>query len=268
MNLKKSKNKLLRDSGALVFGQGGRMFKIPIMPAVFTEMKLEKDNFFQVKKDIFFSNYLIDVKFIGFIQITPRLTELEKNDGEAEIIRKYFYSAFAGRDDWPRETLLNLIPGDYFFRFLSEEKKGEEVDHWKDFFNGIFLPKSSCHGDFHAENVLLKDKKLYFIDWTRYEASSSRYFDLIDFFIFSQKEQGEGWMSFWKKALNTNPGELYGIEIIKDYLIAYAFWKISQELKTLYQRKKLSRQKGKKYLVFLDDHQKIIKDIKKDEFTR
>jgi len=267
MNLKRTKNKILRDSGALIFGLGGRMFKIPVIPSVFAEMKLEKKNFFLIKKDNFFCYYLIDAEFVGLIQIAPRLTELEHYNEAEGIIRKYFHLAFADKGAWHEESLLNLIPSDCLFRFLSEEKKAEELNYWKNFLGGIFLPKSSCHGDFHAENVLLKNGRLYFIDWTRYDAGSSRYFDLIDFLIFSQKERGEGWMSFWKKVLDSNPREVYEIEIKSNYLIAYAFWKISQELKTLYQRKKLSRQKGKKYLAFLDDFKGIIKNIKKDDFA-
>ncbi|MCD4705355.1 hypothetical protein K8R66_04755 [bacterium] len=249
---------IIRPSGFSILKFTNYAIKMPWSISAIQEIKMEKKNLQIVQGDKHFSKYTIKYKIFFLVQIMPYLNKASK-DTKIEL---YFKQAFQDEQKWKLKILKNTINHIYFLNFIKKYFKNY-LNFWKKYLNTQFIKSSSCHGDFHSENVLVKDKKLFFIDWTRYNSSASRYFDLIDYYIFLKKSTEESWMDFWIKLFLSKINSLFDIEINRKYLLAYAIWKTTEELKTLYLRKDLSKYKIKKYIKFIKILRKSIQDNKK-----
>jgi thiamine kinase-like enzyme len=119
---------------------------------------------------------------------------------------------------------------------------------WENYFYSAKMPQSSAHGDFHVGNILSKGGKLLFIDWTNFRSRSSRYFDLFNYDIFSQREENTSWVERWhKEYIEHKKSSIREIEISRSHVIGFAIWRVSAEIEILTARKKLTPQKIRKY---------------------
>jgi len=242
--------KVIRDSQTAIIKIGERVWKLPLSFSACKEMLREKKKLPEVGRDEHFSKFLVKGFFCGGVILSnPYLKPATKED--IGIIKKYFSDAFKFSLDWDREKLMHVIEDKFFLKFIFESIPND-TRYWLQYLDENSISKSSSHGDFHLNNILLEDNRLFFIDWIRYNNFSSRYFDLIDFYIFYNKNEVESWTDFWMDKFKKNRGEIFGIKIERKYFPAYAIWKVSVELKTLYLRGKLSEQKRNKYIIFLN----------------
>lgn len=239
-------NKIIRDSRVSIFNIKNRVFKIPLSVAAIREIAMEKEKISEAKNDPHFSPFLPDYKYFLFIQNIPYYSTVENCSNFDKKIRNYFGLAFSEKQSWPLQKLEKLIDSRYFLKFISDNFP-EKINIWEGFLKKIRLPESSCHGDFYPDNILIDKDRLFFIDWTRYSLNSSRYFDLIDYDIFSRKDGSRKWSEFWLEQYQLKSNSTQGVEITSEYLLAYAIWKIAEEIKTLNLRNKFSMQKAKKY---------------------
>lgn len=243
--------KIIRDSKVIILKVKKKVFKIPLSVFACKEILREKNILSKVKDDEHFSVRLLKSDFLfGFILRNPYLRPAVKNSDDMELIRKYFKSSFANVYNWPPEALKKIVDYGYFLKLISENIPGD-YNFWSQYLEKEKILQSSSHGDFHLDNILVEEEKIFFIDWIRYNRSSSRYFDLIDFYIFYNKKDYQPWMDFWLAEFNKDRKELFGIKIKREYFLAYAIWKVSEELKTLNLRNDLNKQKCKKYVNFL-----------------
>ena len=204
--------KIIRDSNFSVIRLGDKVLKIPLSISASQELSEEKNNLQRVKKDPFFSLYLAKYHYILFFQLMPYLFSLSQNSNWPEIIVDYFTVAFKDWLNWPVERLASLIPLFYFSDFIENHLPSQR-QQWDSYLNSVKIPLSSSHGDFCLENILEQDGNLFFIDWVRYNDHSSRFFDLIDFYLFSNKNNNESWMDFWQKEYGKSKKSIMGIEV-------------------------------------------------------
>jgi len=238
----------IRPSGNIILSSKKQYFKIPWRLHSYQENLLEKKNILLAEKDPHFSKYLPVWKNFGPILKIERLYKIRK-ENLLSLVTSYFKESFKEKKDWQLKELISFKSLELFISDSQNQKSVKIVE----ICSKINLPTSSIHGDFHPENIMIdKEEKLKFIDWTRYNSSSSRFFDLIDYSVFSQKDSEEMWFDRWQKLYKIQPAKLFEIDIKKEYLTAYALWKISEELRTLYSRKMLNKYKVKKYQKFLD----------------
>lgn len=243
--------KIIRDSKVIILKAKKRVFKIPLSLFACKEILREKKNLTDVKEDNHFSNFLLDGYFLGGIMLcNPYLRPAERDTEDMSLIKEYFKFSFRNSQDWKLESLEKVIEHKYFSNLVSEGILEDKI-FWSEYLAEKMIPGSSSHGDFHLDNILVEEEKLFFIDWIRYSGHSSRYFDLIDFYIFYNKKDRQPWMDFWLEEFAKDRGELFGIKVRKEYFSAYAIWKVSEELKTLNLRNNLNEQKSKKYVNFL-----------------
>lgn len=243
--------KIIRDSKVAILKIRERVLKIPLSTFACREILREKNIFPEIKKDVHFSRYLLESNFLlGFILCNPYLRPAEKSSNDARLLKEYFKFSFANVYSWPLEVLKKVVDCRYFLKFILE-KIPEDYNFWLQYLEQEKISQSSSHGDFHLDNVLVGEGRLFFIDWIRYGRSSSRYFDLVDFYIFYNKDYLQPWMDFWLEEFNKGREDLFGVKIKREYFLAYAVWKISEELKTLNLRHNLNKQKSKKYVNFL-----------------
>jgi len=241
----------IRPSGNIILASKKQYFKIPWCLYSYRENLSEIEKIILAEKDSHFSQYLPVWKNFKPILKIERLYKIRK-ENLSFIVTSYFKESFKKKKDWQLKELKELISLKSLELFISDNQNQKSVKI-VEICSKINLPTSSIHGDFHPENIMIdKEKKLKFIDWTRYNSSSSRFFDLIDYSVFSQKDSNERWFDQWKKLYKIQPAKLFEIDIKKEYLTAYALWKISEELKTLYDRRMLNKYKIKKYQKFLD----------------
>jgi thiamine kinase-like enzyme len=236
-----------RASGNLIVKIGNKIIKFPVTISAYKENEIENKILTEVKKDRHFFEYLPNNKLYFLIfQVVPFLETFTLR--RSELIDGYFQKAFAGSSNWAETKLINII-GDDFLSFVRSNLNSEYT-FWEKVLENLIIGQSSCHGDFHPENILIEEGKLFFIDWIKYNSKSSRYFDLIDFFIFSRKNNSESWTEFLLNNLDISV--ISKIQIKRENLVAYAIWKVSEELKTFKSRNRLNSQKIKKYLFFLE----------------
>lgn len=253
-------DKIIRDSKVFVVKIGKHVLKIPLSRFACEEMREERAILQGVEKDSHFSKYLFKYKYFFNIQSSLYfipLSELKKKD---DIINGYFNHSFNEFDKWKEIELKKIIESDYFLDFI---KKYFEADYelWGAFINSVKMPLASSHGDFYPDNILVSENgRIFFIDWVRYNNSSSRYFDLFDYYIFSSKEKYApiSWIKFWKNEYESGIKNLLGINIKREYFLSYGIWKMSKEIKMLEKRKKMTEQKIKKYSSFVKYLLKII----------
>jgi len=240
----------------LCFGKW--VIKIPYTFGTWQELQREKLAIEKVKSDPYFSSFLLDYKYFFGYPITNRLPVFKNEGGNKLLIKKYFQSAFREADSWPVKSFKDLLDTEIFFDFISKNKPAS-YNFWQDFLKANLLPQSSSHGDFNENNILVDGGRLYFIDWSRYRHSSSRYFDLIDFYIYSQQGNGQSWIDAWKKEANFSLKAIEGIEIKPELFMAYAVWKVSQEIRALSVMRAFNQHKRKKYFNFISYLEELLR---------
>ena len=241
---------IIHQNRCLVLSLAGTVWKIPISPLTWAEAGLEKNIIGEVTKDAHFSKYLPSYKFLLNIATTAYMKNLAKIGRQEYEMNNYFKQAFFQNSQWPISTLYSLPDIRHFEDFVKGYLP-DQLQFWKEILEKLAVRKSSSHGDFHMEHIMVDSERLYFIDWVLYSVNSSRYFDLINFWIFSQKTAGEPWMEIWKKYVAEPPVEIHGIQISAPNFQAYAIWKVAVEVKLLKMRNRLNEQKQRKYLNFI-----------------
>lgn len=248
---------ILRQSGNIIAETGNWYFKIPWRFHNWGENLKEQENLKLAKKDNHFGRFVPDHKRLGPVIKIEKLEKISEN-GLSSLLIPYFKESFKNKENWSVKELQELVAIKDLKLFLSGIEDKKVLGKILEICQTEKMPSSSNHGDFHPENILIDtNENLKFIDWTRYNENSSLYFDLIDYFIFAQKGDEEIWFDYWRTLFQKQPEKLLEIEINEKHLTAYAIWKISEELKTLYQRKMLNKHKIKKYKKFL----KIISEL-------
>lgn len=215
-------DKLLRGTGCSVIRINDTVYKIGFnsrgRKAVLSEFLILKD----VKKDVFFSEYALSAKYNGLflkMKYAEAIAGFEPN----QYFQKYFSVC---PDD--KDAVKNLICHAELNRVTSllSPRVREALSA---FCENFYLPKFQTHGDFHSGNILNTIEGVYFLDWGNYRKNGSPYFDLIHYLIFQR--QAGAWTkrveNFWK----SNVSRLYGIDISKNIILAYALHMITQDIK-------------------------------------
>jgi len=258
MNIEILGEKVIRDNKIIILKIKNNVFKIPFSVSSAKEMMTEKERIKQAKNDSFFSQYLPVYKFFSIIQIIPYMDS--SHEDYNFYIKKYFEKSFSESLNWERVKLSGLIDN-YFLEFI-EKYVLKEYSFFHDYLEKNSLPLSSSHGDFHEGNILFYGNKLYFIDWSRYNKHSSRYFDLYDYYIFSKKNKGTSWIKIWEEEFNLEKKKILGVSVNRNYLLTYGIWKVSEDLRVLKLGNKLNKFKIKKYLNFIKIFKKLNLDFK------
>lgn len=248
--------KIKRGTGVCVLKIKDRVFKIPLSLGAIRELELEREKIIEVKKDKYLEKYLLDYKYYFFIQSMPYLELISENKNRNQVINDYFGDIFSRVSQCEKINLKNLANKCYL-EFVSKHFS-DDYRFWDQYLTGIMLPLSSSHGDFSLDNILVKGQKLYFIDWSRYNRHSSIYFDLLNYFIFSNKDKNISWIKVWQKEMNADKKEILGITINKEHLMAYGIWKAAEELNILKLRNKLDQYKINKYINFIKIAKQLI----------
>lgn len=248
-----------RGNRTFVFRLGNKIIKIPYSLGSWKEIQHEKACIEQVKNDPHFSNYLLEYKYIFGCPVTRYVNSFAEQD-DSELIKKYFQKAFQNANFWQKKELKFLLEADIFLNFVLRHTP-DYHQPLKNFLDTIEAPQSSVHGDFSKGNILVNDRELYFIDWSRYKLNSSRHFDLIDFYIFSKKRSDQSWIEAWEREYKSYQAEIFGIENSRKYFLGYGIWKVSHELKSLKSLNLLNRYKIKKYTNFIKIIIEFIQDL-------
>lgn len=234
---------------SIIFIFGGRVLKLPLTFGALRELRLGEAGRIAAKNDPFFSRFVLPERLAGFVRFSHFASPLKKNPQHESLVASYFQDAFSQAGAWPRVPLaksfgsqcfLNFIAG----RFLSSAK------FWHDYLAEGTIAESSCHGDFHQENILILKGQLKFTDWPLYDAHGSRYFDLINYYIFSAKG-ADSWIKYWQKIISDPPKKIIEVSIPNEYWFFYAIWKIGAEAAILKIRGKFSAEKIDKYASFV-----------------
>ncbi|OIO06496.1 hypothetical protein COX67_02200 [Candidatus Falkowbacteria bacterium CG_4_10_14_0_2_um_filter_36_22] len=255
MKIKVLGNKFIRDTKFSILKVGRYVIKIPFSFAALREAKTEAENVQEAEKDLFFSLFLPPYKYFSVIKVIPYLSLFTDNPSWQNLIENYFAAAFKDSKLWEKKRIKDLSDFRYFLRFIKEYDF-ESYNWWENYLDNLKISSSSAHGDFHIDNILTENNKLFFIDWARYRPLSSRYFDLMEFYIFSKKKEKESWMNAWQEEFGLS--EIFKININRSHWNAYGIWKTAEELKTIYLRKGLYKYKCKKYIEFIEKFKEII----------
>ena len=236
-----------RDTKTFVFKIKNKIIKAPISFGAYKEMQREKLVVKRAENDPHFFQYILKYKYFLGTSITPYSRPFN-NKTDEELIEKYFKKLFADKKKWINKKLKYLLRAEVFLNFIKKNVS-EDYDFWKKFLNYSQMPQSSIHGDFHQDNILVRDNQLYFIDWSRFKNKASRYFDLIDYCLQSDSKS---WMALWLDQANRGfDKKIYGIEVSAKQWLAYAVWKTADEIFILKLRSKFSQHKKEKYLNFV-----------------
>ncbi len=250
--------KMIRDNRCLVVSTGKTVWKVPLFFTGWREAELEKNMIVAAEKDQHFVSYLPSYTYVSHISKTPIMTTVAAHPQKQHLMKEYFEKAFARSAEWQHVSLRALADLAYFIGFLSQHTS-ENMEFWDELLGMLTVPGSSAHGDFNLDHVFLDGDRLRFIDWTLYSRDSSRYFDLINYWIFSQKIGNESWMEIWKKHSANPPAEIFGVPISQDEYKAYAIWKVAIEVKLLSLRSRLDKLKQRKYQNFINHLGKVLK---------
>lgn len=225
-----------------------KIAKIPYSFNSWKEMQKERAVIKEVQKDSVFAPRLLEYKYILGCPITARLSPIKEVNNK--MIEKYFQIAFEDSEKWKNKPLKYLLDSEFFSDFVLKNLPNSH-HYFLKFLDIVELPQSSAHGDFHPKNILVKGNKLYFIDWSRYRQNSSRYFDLLDFYIYLKGKKFEPWMQVWSQEYNQIPDAILGIKLPERYFLAYGVWRAAEELKKFTAENALDKYKYKKYIKFL-----------------
>ena len=249
-------DKLIRDTGFLILKTKNLVFKFPMSFSAFKEITVEKKILRLVEKDQHFKKYLPHYHFSPWFISTSLMMNFLKSRNAESLIKNYFKEAFINQDQWLPVPLSDVPSSQYFLSFTRRHSPGNH-DRWKNFLNRLIIARSSSHGDFYPDNILVDDNRLFFIDWPQYDEFSSRFFDLINFYVFSAKSE-DSWTKAWQKIYGSGLSVFQGIKVDKKYFVAYAVYKVSKELSILQLRNQLNSYKNQKYINFINQLKKII----------
>jgi hypothetical protein len=237
-----------RNTKVFMIKTKNKVIKIPYALNSWKEIRKERAIIKEVQKDISFSSHLIEYKYIFGCPITARLSPIKEVDNG--LVKKYFQKAFSDSERWEKKPLRYLLDLDFFLDFVPKYIP-DSYNRLVKFLDSIQIPRSSAHSDFHQKNILVKNGKLYFVDWSRYKQNSSKYFDLLDFYIYQKGKKYEPWMQVWSREYNQIPDAIFGVKISKEYFLAYGVWRTVEELKKFVVENGMDKYKRKKYAVFI-----------------
>jgi hypothetical protein len=238
---------LITASECLVFRVGGLVLKVPLSLVAVRELKKERQSLIVASKDRHFSHYVPTYRYFWCVQYMPYFTALYDDNQSEQKIRRYFEQAFRDSHEWQETDLKNLIEYKYYMDFILTYSP-DDLSFWEKFFCTAKMPQSSAHGDFHEGNILIKNNELLFIDWIDYRPQSSRYFDLFDYYIFTNKEKEVSWVDKWQKEfLENKTTSVQGVNISRTHATGYAIWRIAAELEMFTERQKMTEKKIRKY---------------------
>lgn len=238
-----------RNTKIFIIKTKSKVIKIPYAFNSWKEIQKERAVIKDVQKDSFFLPYLLEYKYIFSCPITARLSPIkEVNNG---LIKKYFQKALSDSERWEKKHLRYLLDSDFFLDFVSKYIP-DSYDCLAKFIDAVQIPRSSAHSDFHQKNILVKGDRLYFVDWSRYKQNSSRYFDLLDFYVYSRGEKYEPWMHVWEREYNQIPDAVLGIKLPKEYFLAYGIWRAAEELKKFTNENAMNKYRHEKYIRFFN----------------
>ena len=223
-----------------------RVIKIPYTPGAFREALRERRKIKEVKNDPFFRHFLPHYIFVGPISSTISLP-LFSASTDTLLIDAFFNNAFYDCTSW-KLTPLDRLVDPIFFEFMRKNNINDTM--WLKFTSTNFIPESSAHGDLHAKNILIEDGQVRLIDWSNYSVRSSRYFDLINFYV-TQPERS--WIHLLERLYNTPTmipsfGQ-FGVTL--SLLTAFAIWRTGKELRELIAFHNMDSRAIYKYTVFL-----------------
>jgi len=241
-------NFIFTKMGACVLRIRKNVLKIPYNWGGWKESVREKKRLREALTDPFFKEFIPPYTFFGPVKRTIYLECLNQN--QDILIESYFKRAFADRGKWRMEKINELIEFTSLAKFVNLYFKSNFLN----LMNSLSMPLSSTHGDFYKENIMNDGEKLFFIDWSNFSSKASRYFDLIDYYLFSKNSS---WLSEFKNSLrssilNNKLKEILGEELPGDYFLSFAIWKSAKEIREMYDFKKLNREKIKKYVTFFE----------------
>ncbi len=238
-----------RNTKVFIIKTKNKVIKIPYTFNSWEEIQKERAVIGEIREDISFSPHLLKYKYIFGCPITARLSPIKESDNG--LVEKYFQKVFTDSEKWEKKPLRYLLDSDFFLDFILKYIPGSYNCLVK-FLDATQIPQSSTHSDFHQKNILKKGNRLYFIDWMRYKSNSSKYFDLLDFYIYQKGKKYEPWIEAWSREYNQIPGAVFGVKISKEYFLAYAVWRVSEELKKFALENALDKYKHKKYIRFIN----------------
>ena len=198
-----------------------------------------------VECDAHFSKYLPDYKYFFSLSIMDYISNFDVVRHH-QLMNEYFKKAFDDSTKWPEKSLKYLLESKNFLSFVSSYIPSD-LDYWRGLLTKIKMPQSSAHGDFNPGNILVNKNRLYFIDWSNYSFHCSRWFDLIEYYVFCKKAQ-KSWMEVWQKQ---KPESLFNIKINDTYWLSYALWKVASEMSFLNLRRTFNEYKINKYAKFI-----------------
>lgn len=139
--------------------------------AVFFDFKTRKLKKFNFNKKKSYLRKKAEKEFKGYNWYIQRLKK--KNNININVLNK------------SNHLELSLIRGkkfDFYRTFIfQEEKINNIVDHYTKIWPNKF--KVPCHGDLTLDNIIFKDKEIYFIDWENFREKEDWGLDLAYFFI-------------------------------------------------------------------------------------
>lgn len=238
-----------RNTKVFIIKTKNKVIKIPYTFNSWKEIQKERVVIGEIREDIGFSPHLLEYKYIFGCPITARLSPIKEADNG--LVEKYFQKAFADSEKWEKRPLRYLLDSDFFLNFVLKHIP-DSYNRLVKFLDAVRIPQSSSHSDFHQKNILKKVDRLYFIDWMRYKGNSSKYFDLLDFYIYQKGKKYEPWMEAWSREYNQISDAIFGVKISKEYFLAYAAWRVSEELKKFALENALDKYKYKKYVNFIN----------------
>jgi thiamine kinase-like enzyme len=248
--------KITRRIESLIIRVNNIVIKIPLVIGSIREIQREKKQINLACNDDHFSKYLPKYKFLYCLSISSYYSPLKSQEVDS-LIKNYFKIAFQENEKWIKKELSRLIEYELFLSFIK--KHIGNYNYFVDLIKGLMVPSSSSHGDFHKENILFDGKKLVFIDWSNYSQNSSRFFDLMDYYIVANSRQR--WFEGYKTFITRKNFNIFGIIITKDISVSYCIWKISKELRELKTYNKINEEQViRKYANILSFLEKIIKN--------
>ncbi|TSC92208.1 MAG: hypothetical protein CEN91_532, partial [Candidatus Berkelbacteria bacterium Licking1014_85] len=179
-----------RNTKVFIIKTKNKVIKIPYTPKSWKENQQEMAVIKEVQEDPHFFSYLLEYKYIFGCPITRRFSPIKESRENKRLVRKYFQKAFQDAGAWGKKPLRYLLDADFFLDFILKSVPASQYCLAR-FIDTNRVPQSSAHSDFHQKNILAEGDKLYFIDWSRYKRNSSRYFDLLDFYVYLKGKKYE-----------------------------------------------------------------------------
>ena len=236
---------IVRGTGVSIVRYNDNVLKIPFSSRAFSEIYSERHILKNIEMDLHFCPYLPEYRYYGPLLITDFMRDVVADD--MSLIEKYFSSAFYDVDSWKKEPLSRIIKWDVLSNFMQLTNVDQRKCH--DFIHNNDIKSSSVHGDFCKKNILINNESLFFIDWSRYKLRSSRFFDVISFYI-EEKRNGSKWTDKLIQILeSSNLNSIYSIEIPVKYFLYYGLWRLCDELVYV----NLNLNKRRKYVKFITE---------------